>query len=352
MVVIIVLLLQFNLHAQDVPPITLHVEAGSLKSQLGARTNDITDLTLTGNLNGDDIKTIRGMTNLSILNIKGANIVEGGGYYTTRYSTVSGETYYYYTSNNILGESMFRLLSKLKSVTIPDNIIRIEDGAFYGCKGLTSIVVPDGVTSIYSSAFSGCSSLTSITIPNSITTIGGWAFQDCIGLIDITIPSDVTFIGFGTFQGCTGLTSITIPFNITSISSYAFSGCTGLKKIHSKNPTPPTIQSNSFEWIDKTSCKLYVPKESYSAYWWAWGFDNIIEEEESSIYSISKDNISIQPILNGISIDVKEQTSISIYSLSGQIVYQSDINGYTEIGLNRGVYIVRVDNESQKVIVK
>jgi len=74
--------------------------------------------------------------------------------------------------------------------------------------------------------------------------------------------------------------------------------------------------------------------------------------ETASINTVNKDNISVQVMSNGIAIETQEQASVSVYNLSGQIVYQSIINGNTEIRLNKGVYILRVNNESKKVIVK
>jgi hypothetical protein len=50
-------------------------------------------------------------------------------------------------------------------------------------------------------------------------------------------------------------------------------------------------------------------------------------------------------------IETKEQTDVSIYNLTGQKVYQSVITGNTEIRLNKGIYIVRMNNESTKIIV-
>ena len=252
------LLLHFNLWAQDVPPITLHIEtAGTLSNLIGeTRKNQITDLTLTGNLNGTDIRFIREMagsdsrgftTNgkLAVLNLAGTSIVSGG------------ESYYnnFRTSDNTIGS-----------------------WAFGGCTGLTSITIPNRVTSIGQSAFSSCESLTSITIPNSVTSIGGGAFGGCTSLTSVIIPNSVTSIGSYAFFDCSSLTSITIPNSVTSIGERAFEGCTELAEIHSKNPTPPSIGSNCFNNVDKTTCKLYVPKGSYNAYWLSWGFDNIIEE--------------------------------------------------------------------------
>ena len=41
----------------------------------------------------------------------------------------------------------------LTSVTIPESVTTIREGAFMNCTGLTSVTIPDGVTTIGSSAF-------------------------------------------------------------------------------------------------------------------------------------------------------------------------------------------------------
>jgi hypothetical protein len=171
------------------------------------------------------------------------------------------------------------------------------------------------------------------------------------------------------------LTSIIIGYGVTSIADSSFYNCNKLTEIHSKNPTPPIVPPYvkpsykdkdgythgavyyyyGITDVNKTTCKLYVPKGSLAAYKSANGwkdFTNIIEETVTGINTINKDNITIQSISNGIAIKTKEQMPVSVYNLSGQKVYQSVINGNVEIPLHKGVYIVSVNNESQKVIVK
>lgn len=151
------------------------------------------------------------------------------------------------------------------------------------------------------------------------------------------------------------LTNITIGNGVTTIGQQAFRGCSELKEIHNNNPIPQSIDNNCFSDVNKTTCKLYVPHGSYSAYWIAgiWGdFANIIEENITANNLINNDNISIFNISNGIRIQTKQSTPITIYNLSGQLVYQSNIQGDTNINLDKGIYIVRTGNDSQKIVVR
>ena len=121
--------------------------------------------------------------------------------------------------------------TELTEITIPSSITKINANVLAGASAITSVTIPDGVTSIESSAFSGCSGLTSITIPSSVTSIGSSTFLGCSGLTSITIPDNVTSIGHSAFSGCSGLTSINIPNGVTSIESSVFRNCSGLTTI-------------------------------------------------------------------------------------------------------------------------
>ena len=59
------------------------------------------------------------------------------------------------------------------------SVTSIGNSAFFYCSGLTSITIPEGVTSIGDGAFE-YSGLTYITIPESVTSIGNDAFGWCI----------------------------------------------------------------------------------------------------------------------------------------------------------------------------
>jgi len=165
-----------------------------------------------------------------------------------------------------IGGGAFRGCTSLTSVTIPNIVTSIGNYAFSGCSGLTSVTIPNSVTSIGSYTFNGCSGLTSVTIPNSVTSIGDDAFWGCSGLTSVTIPNSVTSIGEWAFWYCTGLTSVTIPNSVTSIGSRAFAYCTGLTSVTNFANTPQEIDSDVFNNVDKSTCVLYVPAGSISAY--------------------------------------------------------------------------------------
>ena len=122
------------------------------------------------------------------------------------------------------------------------------------------------VTSIGDDAFSHCTGLTSVTMPNSVTSIEGYAFYGCDGLTSVTIGNGVTSIGKRAFSDCTSLTSVTIPSSVIEIKKAVFLQCTNLNKIFNYGETPANTYSNAFDGVNKSTCKLYVPKNSINLY--------------------------------------------------------------------------------------
>ena len=128
----------------------------------------------------------------------------------------------------IIEQGAFRDYKNMTSVTLPESVIRIGKASFFGCTSLTSISLPDSVTSIGEGAFKGCKNLTSITLPGNLANIDDGIFYGCENLTDINIPESVKSIGEGTFYGCKRLTRLNIPDNVKYIGKWAFYGCMNL----------------------------------------------------------------------------------------------------------------------------
>ena len=189
-----------------------------------------------------------------------------------------------------IGYRTFAGCAKIQSLTIPTSVITIKEGAFMST-GITNITIPNSVTTIGQDAFSNCGNLTSanllclitvldnsifrnctslknVTIPNTVTSFGNYCFDRCPNLTSFVIPNSVVSIGYNVFYSCSGLKSITIGKSVTSIGQGAFSGCSGLTSIYAYPTTPVILSSSSpiFDNVNKSTCRLYVPSASLSAY--------------------------------------------------------------------------------------
>lgn len=149
-----------------------------------------------------------------------------------------------YLSNSVkeIGKYAFRYFSFLKTIEIPNSVTSIGSGAFQQCISLSSCTLGSGVTTIGSGAFQGCTSLTTANVPSG--SIGNSVFNDCTSLTSCTLGNGVTSIGDSVFYNCSGLTSVV---------------CLAT--------TPPALGSSVFY---NSTCTIYVPCESLSAYRAAW----------------------------------------------------------------------------------
>ena len=133
--------------------------AGTLLSLLGTSTYNISSLKIVGPINGNDIYTLRkmlgyGTTQVGILehlDLSEASIVSGGSEYYMDSSTTN-----FLTSDNEIGIYMFKECPNLRTIHLPENIIKIGYESFSGCSNLTRINFPTALKEIGYRAFYYC----------------------------------------------------------------------------------------------------------------------------------------------------------------------------------------------------
>ena len=132
----------------------------------------------------------------------------------------------------IIGEGAFADLSGLKTIIIPGTVKEIRQNAFRNNADLETVILQEGVEVIGNSAFQECSNLKNIELPESLTEIGEYAFSYDTSLNNVTIPSGITTINTYTFSYCTSLTNIKLSEGLQTIDSYAFRYCNDLEEIY------------------------------------------------------------------------------------------------------------------------
>ena len=113
-------------------------------------------------------------------------------------------------------EGAFTSCNNLKSISIPEGVEKIGDYAFNACRGLESVILRDGLISIGDAAFNCCEKLQSVTVPHTVKSIGRDAFRFCKGLQSLVIPDIELEIGRDAFAYCADIPNIDIPERILS----------------------------------------------------------------------------------------------------------------------------------------
>lgn len=255
--------LQVTYQIGDAAAVTSEVSTeGNLVTLLGDNAMKVTQLSVNGYLNNEDIgllKKMAGQTketdsevtgSLNSLNLSKATFTETG---------------------KIVPESIFQNCKNLQHVDL-SNMTEIGKGAFENC-ALTDISIPASVTKICAHAFRYCSALKTLefvagtpekelvleteaffgcgnmdlanngVLPSRIISIAARTFQEC-GITKLTLPQNdkltgvsrklefngvqtdnMGALGYGVFFGCRKLTDLTIPANVSVINEVAFQSC-------------------------------------------------------------------------------------------------------------------------------
>ena len=314
--------------------------------------------------------------------------------------------------NNVItiGNSAFIGCYNTLNITIGENVTTIGNRAFNSCNGITCVMIPEKVVSIGFGAFSQSlnfvefivsennlhfstidgilynkdktkivsypyakspdyiipenvtiigeyafylSNLSNITIPNDVISIEDMAFYST-KLNNVIIPESVTAIGHSAFAVCYELKKVIIPNSEISFEDRVFYNNASIEEIYNSSPLPQMIGGESFIGVNKELCRLFVPPGSYNEYKShnVWGqFNNIIETDFDTITKESKENTSVFTTKEGLTIFSNEIVYVEIYSIMGQKLYQSTFIGYKEIPLEKGVYILSINEKNCKIII-
>ncbi len=182
---------------------------------------------------------------------------------------------------DIIAKGLFDYNFNIVTLSIPQNIKKIEACSFQNCLQLSSVIIEDGEDALdfdYGKTFAGCQlrylyigrnvnyvknnspfkykgeTLTTINFGEYVTEISDSEFLGLKGVKTITFPNSLKKISAQAFYGCEGLTEITIPGSVEEIYEKAFDLCRNIKKITFTDGTEalaftsssPNILNNAF----------------------------------------------------------------------------------------------------------
>lgn len=244
-------------------------EAGTLSTLIPASEKmEITDLKVSGSINGADIKYICEMAGMADktwnknaklynLDLKDANIVDGGLEGTEWVSQKDALGY-----DNYIGQAAFHGCYSLRKIAFPSTLSQLKYGALDSCPNLSNVVISSSEISCREMSIFNCNidtlsflssekmivrgvnflsatSLNAVKIDVAeleLSSEWGWG-NNTLKSVSIKTSGNATLSGF--FSGCKSLTSLSI--NVGGIlgdgsdsSDRTFSGCTSLETFELK----------------------------------------------------------------------------------------------------------------------
>ena len=122
--------------------------------------------------------------------------------------------------------------TKIKSVTFPSTLTKIDSRAFQSCTNLTSVTMPASIVTIKNHVFADCSKLATVDLSacTGVEEIGEYCFEKSgLTSFDFTpFASTLETMGMGLFNNCSKLTTVTgfeLLVNVESVGNNMFNQC-------------------------------------------------------------------------------------------------------------------------------
>lgn len=187
----------FNLSAY----VTVHVEKeGTLEACLterGTNLNDLKNLKVTGRLTETDFQLIREkMPYLAALNLREASLVHANT--KNPYDFDAPDVF----EDNMLPQgALYGNKSTLRTLILPDNLVRIGSNALRELQLTKQLVIPNSVKRIDGEAFAYSPEVNlEVVLPDSLEYIGNRAFSGTNFSCELKLPNTLRHIGEGAFS--------------------------------------------------------------------------------------------------------------------------------------------------------
>lgn len=318
-------------------------------------------------------------------NLTGVQVESGNQWFTSTEGVLYTKNYDRLLSCSVTKSGSFTIREEVKtidpgaftnckqisgSIHLPAALEWIGDYAFYNCTGIDGFTV-DPANSYYSAEqgvllnkdktylyMCPLSKSGSYEIPATVNSIGYSAFEGCTLITELHFPESIRSIGAFAFAGCSGNKRVVIPYGIETIANGAFYNNSNLQSFTIGAANPPIVGYYTFELAATPSATLVVPKGRSTNYqqapYWS-NFINVteaslntsVQQQQSNQYFISSDRNAI--LIQGC----KAGQRIHIYTADGQKIMEQKANADAlRIDFpRRGIFIVRIDNFTKKIIL-
>lgn len=271
-----------------------------------------------------------------------------------------------------VGASAFMLDAVIDTVNLPESVVELKTEAFSSITTLKFIDLADVVT-IESKAVNDCIGLKDLGGPLAkCTSLGDYAFNKSLRKVTSFVMPVMETIGDGAIyesngSKTVGFTSVDIPASVNDIGTLLLGRCHNLTEVqvHWTDTIAVNIDtSNFFKDVDLTGITYYVPEGKKTMYeehtlWGQFTHANIIEDVPTGLKPVHALSLSLypNPTANGVITiggEAAQLLNVEIFSLSGAVVFQQSVLSQEPIStdLSSGIYMVRVNNATQKLIIK
>ena len=187
-----------------------------------------------------------------------------------------------------------------------------------------------------------------------VVNVGDDAFSSCTLLESVDIPEGIGGIGWNAFWLCEKLSSVVLPSTTQMICDGAFHDCL-LTDVACLAVSPPSIAFGCFDYYVYRTAILHVPAGAVDDYrrdgeWSA--FYNIVGDAEEFV---GMDVLSVAPLAryaDGVVI-TEIPAIIDVYAPGGaRVLHAAGVTSLSLEGLPRGIYVIGVEAEGRRQMMK